>query len=71
MTLMLNAAREAVAEPSATVITIPELVPTSVSLGLPESCPVCALKVVQEGAFAMEYVIEPPSVSLAVGVKLY
>ena len=70
-TTILNAGREAVAVPSATVITMPVVVPTSVSFGLPDSWPVCALKAAQAGAFVMEYVSVPLSVSLAVGVKLY
>ena len=71
VTVMLNADSDAVAVPSATLITIFEVVPTSVSFGLPESCPVEVLNVAQEGAFWMEKVMAPPSESLAVGVKLY
>jgi hypothetical protein len=71
VTVMLNAASEALAVPSATVITIPDVVPASVAFGLPESCPVVVLKVAQDGAFLMENVMVPASESLALGVKVY
>jgi hypothetical protein len=52
-------------------MTMFSVVPVSVDLGLPESWPVEVLKLAQEGEFWMANVIAPPSVSLAVGVKLY
>jgi uncharacterized membrane protein YkgB len=70
VTVMLNAASEAVAVPSAAVITIFSVVPVSVTFGLPESWPVDGLKLAQLGGFLIVKASAPPSESLAVGVKL-
>jgi tRNA A37 threonylcarbamoyladenosine synthetase subunit TsaC/SUA5/YrdC len=70
VTVMLNAGSEALAVPSATVITIPEVVPASLTAGVPDNWPVLVLKVAQAGACAIEKVSAPPSEALALGVKL-
>ena len=49
LTVMAKAANEADALPSLTLITMPEVVPTSAAAGVPLSCPVAVLKLAQEG----------------------
>ena len=70
VTVMLNAASEALAAPSAAVMTIFSVVPVSVIFGLPESRPVVVSKLAHDGGFWIENASLPPSESLAVGVKL-
>ena len=54
MTVMLKAASEALAVPSAAVMTIFRVVPVSVIFGLPESRPVVVSKLAHEGGFWIE-----------------
>jgi hypothetical protein len=49
LTVIANADKEADALPSLTLITMPEVVPTSAAAGVPLSCPVAALKLAQDG----------------------
>ena len=55
--------------PSLTLITIPDVVPTSPAPGVPLSCPVEMLKLAHEGMLVMENVRPLPAGSLAVGVN--
>jgi hypothetical protein len=57
--------------PSLTEITMLELVPTLAACGVPESCPVLALKLVQAGLLAIEKVSGLPLGSVVVGVNPY
>jgi hypothetical protein len=53
-TEMLKARSDALWCPSLTLMTMPESVPTSVSLGVPLSCPVVALNVAHAGLLLIE-----------------
>ena len=66
-TVMAKAVKEAVALPSLTLITMPEVVPTSAATGVPASCPFVVLKLAHEGLFWMLKVSVSPSVSAAEG----
>ena len=68
-TVIANADNEADALPSLTLITMPEVVPTSAAAGVPLSCPVEMLKLAHEGMLVMENVRPLPAGSLAVGVN--
>ena len=69
-TVIVNEAKLAFKLPSDTVITIPELVPTSALLGVPLNSPVVVLNVAQLGRLVMLYVsVVPASSSDAVGVN--
>ena len=68
-TVIANADNEADALPSLTLITMPEVVPTSAAAGVPLSCPVAALKLAQDGWLAIENVRGLPDGSVVVGVK--
>jgi hypothetical protein len=70
-TVIANADNEADALPSLTLITTPEVVPTSAAAGVPLSCPLAVLKLAQEGWFVMEKVRALPDGSVVVGVKVY
>lgn len=54
ITSMVKAGRDAVAVPSATLITMPVVAPRLLLAGTPESSPVFVLKVAQLGAFVIE-----------------
>src|SRR5688500_14836814 len=71
VTVIEKAAREAVALPSLTVITMPDVVPAWLAVGEPESLPSDGLKVAQAGLLAMVKLSVSPSPSDAAGVKLY
>ena len=68
--MMENAAREAVAEPSDTVMTMFEYVPALVVAGVPASWPVLALKLAQVGLLEIENVRVVSRGAEVVGVKL-
>src|SRR5215467_7600043 len=68
---MLNAASEADACPSFTVITMFENVPTLEVEGVPVRAPVEVLKAAQAGLFCTLKVSVRPAGPLAVGVKAY
>jgi len=70
-TVMAKAVKEAVALPSLTLITMPEVVPTSAATGVPASCPFVVLKLAHEGLLVMEKVRLLPDGSVVVGVKEY
>ncbi len=70
-TVILNAASETgEAMPSLTDITIPDVVPALVLVGVPVSAPVPVLNVAQLGLLAILNVSVLPFGSLAVGLKL-
>ena len=69
-TVIENAARETVAVPSDTEMTMFDVVPVFELVGVPVSAPVAALKEAQVGLFWMLNVSALPSASEAVGVKL-
>jgi hypothetical protein len=71
LTVTANAGRAALAEPSLTLIVMPENTPTLADVGVPVSWPVAVLNVAQLGRFAIAKVSVPPSGSLAVGVNEY
>ena len=68
-TVIVKAAREALATPSVALITMPGSVPTSVAAGVPLSCPVAMLKFAHEGWLLIEKVRPLPAGSLAVGMN--
>ena len=70
-TVKLNAASDALASPSLTLMTMPLVVPTCCAAGVPDSRPVAVSNDAQAGGFAMLNVNGSPSASLAVGVKTY
>jgi hypothetical protein len=70
VTLMENAAKEALAEPSDTVMTMFEYVPALVVAGVPASCPVLALKLAQVGLLEIENVRVVSRGAVVVGVNL-
>jgi len=70
-TVIANAGNDADALPSLTLITIPEVVPTSAAVGVPLSCPVAVLKLVQGGWLVIENVRVLPDGTVVVGVKEY
>jgi hypothetical protein len=67
VTVRVNDARDAVRDPSDTVILMPDVVPAA--LGVPLSFPVPVLNVAHEGLFEMENLSVLPSGSFAVGVN--
>src|SRR5262245_51033947 len=69
-TVRSNAARDAVALPSLTEMTMPDVVPASPAAGVPESLPVVVLNVAHAGVLLMLNVMVSPSASAADGVKL-
>jgi hypothetical protein len=69
VTWIANAGSEALALPSLTLITIPEVIPTLDAVGVPLSCPVATLNTAHDGLFAMEYESVPPEGSEALGVN--
>jgi hypothetical protein len=70
VTVSENAARDAEACPSLTLIAMFEKVPAAV--GVPDSCPVVVLNAAQVGLFAtLNVSVVPVSGSLAVGVNVY
>src|SRR5687768_10286415 len=71
VTVIEKAARDAVALPSLTEITMPDVVPASLASGVPESVPAVVLNDAQAGLFVMLNVSASPSPSDAIGVKLY
>ena len=70
-TAIANGVNDADVLPSLTLITIPEVVPTSAAVGVPLSCPVAVLKLAQDGWLVIENVRAPPNGSVVVGVKEY
>ncbi len=66
---MLNAGSEALAEPSLTLITMFEYVPTAPVPGVPDSRPVLVLNVAHVGRLAMLKASVLPSGSDAAGWK--
>ena len=70
-TVTANADSAADALPSLTLITTPEVVPTSPAPGVPLSCPLPVLKLAQEGLLMIEKVRVLPDGSVVVGVKEY
>ncbi len=69
-TVTLNAARDVVASPSSTVMTMPVVVPTCCAPGVPDNRPVAASNDAQGGVTSMLNVnVSPLSGSLAVGVN--
>ena len=71
VTVIANAASDAVAVPSDTVIVMPLYVPTSELSGVPVTAPVDLFSEAQLGRFAAVKVSASPFESLAVGLKLY
>ena len=69
-TVMANAASEALLVPSETEITIPEVVPVWLLVGVPVNAPLVVLKLAQAGLFWIEKLRVPPLGSVVVGVKL-
>jgi len=61
---------EAESVPSLTEMTMPASVPTSADCGVPDSCPVLALKVAHDGLAVMLKVSVMPLGALAVGIKV-
>ena len=57
-------------EPSLALMTMPDVVPTLLLAGVPESLPVEVLKLAHAGRLAMDHVSARPSGSLPDGVKL-
>lgn len=70
-TAIANADNDADVLPSLTLITIPEVLPTSAAVGVPLSCPVAVLKLAQGGWLVIENVKVLPDGSVVVGVKEY
>ena len=70
-TVTANAASEALEVPSLTDITMPEVVPTAVVAGVPDSWPEAMLNVAQLGLFCTLKLRVLPLGSVVVGVKLY
>ena len=68
-TFMANAGRVAFLQPSLTAITIFPYVPAVPAGGVPESCPVVALKVAHDGRLLIAKVKARPAVSDAEGVN--
>ena len=64
-----NAASALLTVPSLTLITMFAKVPIWACVGVPESWPVVALKLAQDGWFVIENVSALPSGSLAVGLN--
>src|SRR5579862_9206859 len=71
VTVMLNGASDADADPSLTLITIFLNVPAFALDGVPASLPELLLKLAHDGRFATENVSGLPSGSLALGVNAY
>ena len=71
VTVIEKAASEALAAPSATLMTMPVYVPTLAAVGVPLSCPVVELKVAQAGMPVMEKDRVPPAESEALGWNEY
>src|SRR5580700_8924429 len=69
VTVMLNGASDAAAEPSLTLITMLLNVPTLALDGVPESLPELLLKLAHDGRLLTEKVSGLPSGSLALGVN--
>src|ERR1700683_2362709 len=69
VTVMLNGASDAEAEPSLTLITILRNTPALALVGVPDSSPVRLLKFAHDGVLVSENVSVPPSGSLPVGVN--
>jgi hypothetical protein len=69
VTVMENAGSEALAVPSATLITMPVYVPALAADGVPESWPVLVLNVAHAGWPTIENVRVPPAASVALGWK--
>jgi hypothetical protein len=67
LTVIVNAASEADWEPSLTLMTMPEYVPTFEAVGLPLRSPVAVLKLAQDGTFCAENVSVVPLGPLAEG----
>jgi hypothetical protein len=67
VTVIAKAGSEALAAPSATLITIPAVVPAFAAVGVPDSWPVVLLNVAHDGLFTMENVRVPPAASEALG----
>ena len=70
-TVIAKADNVADAVPSLTLITTPDVVPTSPATGVPLSCPLLVLKLAQEGLLVIEKVRVLPDGSVVVGVKEY
>jgi hypothetical protein len=70
VTVMANGASDALDSPSLTLIVTFWSEPTLLEPGVPESCPVWALKVAHVGVFLMLKVSVPPLGSVTVGLKL-
>jgi hypothetical protein len=70
VTLIENAGKEALNEPSETVMTIFEYVPVWLTEGVPDSVPVVVLNDAHLGRFAIENVRACDSASEAAGAKL-
>jgi hypothetical protein len=66
---MENAGSETLVVPSVTLITMFASVPASALEGVPASAPVWALKLAQEGMFAIEKTSASPFPSAPVGVN--
>jgi hypothetical protein len=70
-TTIENAASDALALPSLTLIVMFAAVPTFAEAGVPVNCPVVVLNVSHDGLFVMLNVkVVPASASLAVGVNV-
>ena len=70
-TVIAKADNVADAVPSLTLITTPDVVPTSPATGVPLSCPLLVLKLAQEGLLVIEKMRVLPDGSVVVGVKEY
>jgi hypothetical protein len=70
-TVIEKEASAALSEPSLTPITMPDVVPTCVLEGVPDSLPVEVLKVAQLGLLVIEKVSTCPSGSAAAGWNTY
>lgn len=66
-TVIANAGREVVIDPSLTEMMIPDVVPTSDAVGVPDSRPLDVEKVAHAGRPTIEKVSVLPSGSVAVG----
>lgn len=71
VTLTENGASDTLLVPSLTEMMMLEYVPTFAVVGVPETVPAAMLNVAQEGRFCTLKESASPSVSLAVGVKVY
>src|SRR5882724_7620104 len=69
-TVIWKAARDVVAVPSLTEITMPDVVPASLAAGVPDSWPVVVLNVAHDGLLMMLKVSLSLSASAADGVNL-